>query len=209
MASDDGLRNGLTRRAFGAAGMMLLSGTFPSGAQGIDPIGAVLQADGNAYARLVQTRKLQAAAEILLGDFVWTEARARVALALGHATKVYLGPRARLTIDRFVAERGGELRLGTGSMVFDRPEDADRLDIQIQTAFGLIGVRGTRFFAGRSRRVFGIHVARGLVIFEGGGSTREIRAGQGIDIAAPGARPTLPRPWGAARVAEAYASVLG
>ncbi|MFD1333790.1 FecR domain-containing protein [Methylopila musalis] len=171
-------------------------------------IGEVAELDGGAFAERNRVRRLAMRSEVLLGDTVWTEAASRAALALQSGSKVYLGPEARLTIDRFVAA-GGDLRLGAGALVFDRAEGLPKTDIEVRSAFGLIGVRGTRFFAGPSRGVFGVFVARGAVTVAAAGVTRRLGAGEGVDIPRRGAAPSEVKPWGKARIDEALASVLG
>jgi ferric-dicitrate binding protein FerR (iron transport regulator) len=68
-------------------------------------------------------------------------------------------------------------------------------------------VRGTRFFAGPSNNVFGVFVERGSVSVAAAGTQVIVRAGQGTNIAQPGAAPTAPAPWGAERIRTAIESV--
>jgi hypothetical protein len=77
----------------------------------------------------------------------------------------------------------------------------------VRSPFGLIAVRGTRFFAGPSDDVFGVFVARGVVTVVGQYTAVEVREGLGTDIVRPGAEPTPPHPWGAARIERALALV--
>ncbi|GLS78227.1 hypothetical protein GCM10007904_35640 [Oharaeibacter diazotrophicus] len=195
----------------GLAGGLLAAGVAGSARanENDEPVGVVGDAEGAAFARRQSTRRLEVRSSILLGDLVWTAARSRAALDLDGGTRINLGPKARLRIDRFVAAAGGTLELGEGALVFDRPDDLPKLDLQVRTTFGLIGVRGTRFFAGPSRGSFGVFVARGSVRVYTGGAERVLEAGDGVDIPARFARPSPVKKWGAARVDEAFASVLG
>ena len=199
---------GLDRRAalLALAGVAACPGASLAGA---GPVGEVAELEGGAFAERNRVRRLAMRSEVLLGDTVWTEAASRAALALQSGSKVYLGPEARLTIDRFVAATGGYLRLGAGALVFDRAEGLPKTDIEVRSAFGLIGVRGTRFFAGPSRGVFGVFVARSAVTVSAAGVTRRLGAGEGVDIPRRGAAPSEVKPWGKARIDEALASVLG
>lgn len=171
--------------------------------------GEVENAVGAAYARLKDTRRLAPRSEILIGDLVWTASQSRAALDLDGGTRVNLGPKARLKVDRFLAEKGGTLELGAGALVFDRPDDLPKIGLTVRTTFGLIGVRGTRFFAGPSNDVFGVFVERGSVRVLSGGVERILGPGDGVDIPAKFAPPSPVKTWGAARVAAAFASVLG
>ena len=92
-------------------------------------------------------------------------------------------------------------------MLFDRPEGSPPVPLRIRSTFGLIAVRGTRFFAGPSNDVFGVFVERGVVTVSAANKTVTVRTGQGTNIAYPGAAPTAPAAWGAPRIQAALASV--
>lgn len=172
-------------------------------------VGDVRSASGGVFAQINQLRTLSAGAEVLLGDLVWTEANARAALAMEGGSNVFLGASARLKIDRFVAASGGQLVLGDGAMVFDRDDALPKTAIEVRSVFGLIGVRGTRFFAGPSRGAFGIFCERGEVKVEAGGEIRVLAPGDGVDITAAGNAPSALKRWNPARIDEAFRSVLG
>lgn len=202
---------GLTRRSatrlLAAGGILLAAGRAKAAPE--ETIGAVEAAKGRAFARLTDVRPLAPAAAILLGDLVWTAADSRASLALAGDTRVHLGPRARLRIDRYVANAGGTLVLGDGAMIFDRPDDLPKIDLEVRTQFGLIAVRGTRFFAGPNRGVHAVFVERGAVTLSGIGEPIRIGPGEGVDLPAADDAPTAVKRWGAERIAEALGSVLG
>ncbi|ETD85509.1 FecR domain-containing protein [Rhodobacter capsulatus] len=143
---------------------------------------------------------------LMEGDEIATMAASTAALELFTATRITLGPETRFTLDRFTADLGGVVSIG-GAMVFDRPEDLPKLDLTVQGAFARIGVRGTRFFCGPSKGVYGIFVARGSVEVAAGGEIRRLGPGEGVDIARPGAAPGAVAPWKAPRIAAAFALV--
>lgn len=146
-------------------------------------------------------------AAVLDKDYVSTSINSFADLALSE-TRILLGPQTELLIDSFIAGQGGTLELGLGRMVFDRPEGLPKIDVAVRTVFGMIGVRGTTFFCGPSRAAaFAVFVEHGAVSVEGGGVTRTVTAGQGVDFSRPGAPPSEPTNWGQARIREAYASV--
>jgi ferric-dicitrate binding protein FerR (iron transport regulator) len=171
-------------------------------------IGKASNVRGTVVARRTEdTRSLKSGAGVRLKDSVETEVESFARLDLAGKTRVHLGSHTRLLIDRFVAETGGQLELGEGAMLLDRPAKRRKIDLTIRSRFGMIAVRGTRFFAGPSRGVFGVFVARGTVEVEAAGLTRRLTAGQGVDIPAEGQPPGEVKPWGKARIAEALASV--
>lgn len=144
------------------------------------------------------------------GDTIRTDPRSLAELMLGEGTRINLGPNSGLTIDRFTAGLGGQISLG-GAMVFDRAENLPPIDLTVRSAFARIGVRGTRFFAGPSKGVFAVFVARGSVevVARGqfGGVTRILKSGEGVDIARAGGRPGPVVRWGQPRIDTAFASV--
>lgn len=140
------------------------------------------------------------------GDAVRTGDGGRADLLLNTATHLTLGPGAEVVLERWLAEVGGEIRLG-GPLVFDRPDDLGKIDLTVRTAFGSIGVRGTRFFAGPSNGVFAVFVSRGAVAVSAGGVTRALGPGDGVNLPGDGAPPTEVARWGAPRIAAAFALV--
>ena len=117
-----------------------------------------------------------------------------------------LGAEAQLRIDRFVVNAGGILVLERGGMVYDHDQSAGPADVALRTPFGLVAVRGTRFFAGPSNGVFGVFVERGAVTVVGVNTAVEVTSGFGTDIARPGDEPTQPHLWGVGRIAAAMPS---
>ncbi len=190
---------GLIMAAIGGRTAAAASGAVVGKAEKIR--GNVRRRQGDAEERLA------AGGAVLDRDYVTTSTNSFADLALSE-TRILLGPETELLIDSFIAGEGGTLELGLGRMVFDRPEGLPKVDVAVRTAFGMIGVRGTKFFCGPSRSAaFAVFVEHGAVSVEGGGVTRTLAAGQGVDVSRPGAAPSEPTNWGQARIREAYASV--
>jgi ferric-dicitrate binding protein FerR (iron transport regulator) len=200
----------LTRRSlFRVAGATLaVSAAFAAGARSAERAGAVEDVRGEAFAQTAAVRReLERAAALFVGDQVGTGFQSRLAMRLGRTTLVRLGEQARLTLDSFLVTAGGEITLQSGPMLFDRPAGSAPLPIQIRSPFGLIAVRGTRFFAGPSNARFGVFVERGSVVVSAAGRQVVVRAGEGSDIPYPGASPTPAVRWGEPRIRAALESV--
>ena len=150
---------------------------------------------------------LTVGSQLYENDRVHTNAESYATLHLGTDTRVLLGAETELLVDSFIAGQGGTLELGTGRMVFDRPEGLPKVDVAVRTAFGMIGVRGTKFFCGPSRAAFAVFVEHGSVSVARGGVTRIVAAGQGVEFHRRGEAPSEPVNWGEPRIKEAYASV--
>lgn len=157
-------------------------------------------------ARLISggaAQDLTTGAPLHQGDQVLTGPNALALLLLTPETRIHLGPDSALTLTQDLAAAGGQLMLG-GALVFDRPPGGAPLTLV--TAFGEIGVRGTRFFVGPSRDVFAVFVDRGEVQVTAEGASVTLTAGQGTELI-EGQPPAPPADWGAARIAEAFGSV--
>jgi hypothetical protein len=171
--------------------------------------GSAEEVKGEAFAEAQnERRKLENAAPLFIADDVSTGSASRLALRLGKDTMVHLGELSHLTIDRFIENAGGELTLVSGPLLFDRQPGSKPRPLTIRSSYGLIAVRGTRFFAGPSNAVFGVFVERGSVVVSAAGQEVRLGAGEGTNIAHPGDAPTPPAPWKQPRIDAAMASVL-
>jgi hypothetical protein len=168
--------------------------------------GEVETSRGVCFARTVSSQHpLTPNAAVFIGDSVGTGVDSSLGLLLGTATKVQLGPETQLRIDKFIVNAGGILILDRGAILYDHdPKDGSDASA-VRSPFGLIAVRGTRFFAGPSGGVFGVFVERGAVMVVGANTAVQLDPGQGTNVVAPAAEPSPPAVWGPARVAAAMA----
>jgi ferric-dicitrate binding protein FerR (iron transport regulator) len=173
-----------------------------------DKAGAVEEIKGEAFAEKASVRRaLDRAAPVFIRDQIATGGGSRLTMRLGRDTMLKLGEWGRVVIDRYLVNAGGEITLGSGALLFDRPAGAKPAALTVRSPFGLIAVRGTRFFAGPSNNVFGVFVARGRVTVSAAGRSVTLRAGEGTNIARPGDAPTPPARWGEPRIISAMMSV--
>jgi hypothetical protein len=195
-------RRSLLRRVALALPFIL---TFRS-ARAVERVGTVEDVTGEAFGELESVRrKLDRAGPLFLSEEVLTGLASRLEMRLGANTRVRLGEQARLKIDRFLVDAGGEMTLRSGPLLFDgQPR---RAGVRILSPFALIAVRGTRFFAGPSKDRFGVFVERGSVAVTAADQQVTLRAGEGTDIAYPGAPPTPVKRWAPERIRAALASV--
>ena len=177
----------LTRRWPVRAGAACLAGfqKEPSAkAQNPQRAGTVDLVKGECFAETGSAhRSLAKDDSVFILDHVGTGPDSRLTVHLGQNTRVRLGERARITIDRYLVNSGGELTLDSGPMFFERPPRGRPLPVRIRSAFGLLAVRGTRFFAGPSAGVFGVFVERGEVTVTASGKRVTVQKGQGTNIA--------------------------
>jgi ferric-dicitrate binding protein FerR (iron transport regulator) len=163
--------------------------------------GQVEQVKGSATAVTSgTTRQLSAQTPVYVADTVRTGTDGRLTLKLGDRTMVRLGENTDLKIERYLLDAGGEIDLGAGSLQFERTGKPSATDLKVRSPYGLIAVRGTRFYAGRFLGVWGVFVARGAVDVTGGGKTVRVTTGLGSNVDSPGGRPSAPKAWGKPRV---------
>lgn len=175
---------------------------------GAEPVGSVEDINGEAFAEANAVRRLlERLAPVFVGDQVGTGVASRLAMRLGRDTTIRLGEKARLRIDRFLLDAGGEMTLRSGPLLFDRPPARAPEPVQIRSPFALIAVRGTRFFAGPSNGRFAVFAELGSVAVTSAGRRVILQDGEGTDFSAPGTRPTPARRWQPERVRAALASV--
>jgi ferric-dicitrate binding protein FerR (iron transport regulator) len=189
-------------------------------ARAVERVGSVEDVKGEAFAEVDTVRRtLERAAPVFLGDEVATGVASRLGMRLGRDTTIKLGEQARLKIEQFLVDAGGEMTLLSGALLFDRPPRSAPAGVLIRSPFALIAVRGTQFFAGPSNGPFGVFVARGSVAVTSAGRQVILREGEGTDLQPPppetegyrdislGAPPRPVKRWAPQRIRAALASV--
>lgn len=195
------------RRTFIAGSALAIGGFAAIPTQASPVIGKASDVRGTVNLKRAEKREgLSTGGNIMDNDFVQTEAESFADLQL-EDTRILLGSKTELLLDSFIAGQGGTMELGVGQMVFDRPEGLPKIDLAVRTTFGMIGVRGTKFFCGPNRGVFAVFVEHGQVSVQGGGVERLVGRGEGVEIAGPGEAPNQVVQWKEARIREVYASV--
>ncbi len=197
---------GLDRRRLLQTTVALLAG-ISLGRSALASAGNVISLRGEASAETAgQRRALSVGAGVDVGDLVSTGAESRLALDLGNRTTLRLGANTRIKIDRFMIGAGGDFELMDGVIMYEHKGSKPQPS-QFRSPYGLIAVRGTRFYAGPSKGVFGVLVGSGQVEVTAGGQTVVVGPQYGTDIATPGAAPTAPGEWKYPRVKAMIDSV--
>jgi ferric-dicitrate binding protein FerR (iron transport regulator) len=197
-------RRDLLRLAVGGLSALYTDTAAPASAAG-----QVESMRGEASAETEgKLRALRVAESIYINDLVATGTNSRLALRLGKQATVRLGATSKLKIDRYMIDAGGEFELIDGAILFETSGGASASSgVEFRSVYGLIAVRGTRFFAGPSQGAFGVFVAAGRVAVTAANETVVLDPRQGTDIAAPGSPPTKPALWKPPRIRAALVSV--
>lgn len=212
------INRGLTRRETfglvgGLAGTLALSSLLPAHAS--DSIGEMTDVKGDVMRTQNKVESLiKVGNSVANNDLLATGKQSFASMMLGSDTKIIMGENTEVLLDSFLAEQGGTIELVSGDMVFDRPEGTPKIDLTIRTTFGQIGVRGTKFFVGKSRGNMAVFVEHGLVEVKSGETLRKVGVGEGVDIASDAKTRSLfggamseTKVWGKGRIEEAYKSV--
>jgi hypothetical protein len=188
-----------------------IAGVFPAMAHAaleIVQAGTVEAVTGTSTAILRgDKRALTMGANVFIDDRLITDVGARLGVKLGDVTHLSLGERTRIRIDKFLVDRGGLLVFEGGAMQFERPSDQPSGELKVNTPFGLIAARGTKFFAGPSNGGFGVFVDHGQVVVSNRRGSVTLTDGLGTNMPSPKVAPTSPAPWAPERLALAIASV--
>lgn len=170
------------RDVLGFVSTLLASAAFNGPSNAANLAGRVEEIKGEAFANASnQHRPLEKSSALYVGDLVETGPSSRLTMFLGEDTTIRLGERAHLVIDQFLSTAGGEISLQSGPMLFDRPSGSRPVPMKIRSPYGLIAVRGTKFFAGPSNGVFGVFVDHGTILVSGDGSEVLLQAGEGTN----------------------------
>jgi hypothetical protein len=203
--------------------IVVVSSMFALSAQALLPafaagpqVGAVarIQAYGGAL-RDGEIHRLGSGSAVHQGDELRTGKAGRLEVRLLDDTTITLGEAARVLIDDFVFDpaRGvGAIAVdalaGSFRFVTGRLSTLRDMQFAIRTSFSHIGIRGTDFWAGPIRGVYGVLLVDGAIDVTAAGITRSLdTAGSGVDIAAPGAPPGPVVQWSTEKTAEALSSV--
>src|SRR5215472_3834869 len=93
---------------YGALALSFILALRP--ARAVERVGSVEDVTGEAFAELESVRRtLDRAAPVFLSEEVATGVASRLGMRLGRDTTVRLGEQARLKIDRFLVDAGGEM----------------------------------------------------------------------------------------------------
>ncbi len=193
------------RRALSLLSLIPLSLAANSAGAAARAVGAVSEVKGIAVAEIGDDRRPLAVRSALhLGETLSTGDNSRLKALLTRSANLSLSANARIKIDRFVAD-SGTVALTSGALLLDTA--ARSRSLTVTSPYGIIGTRGTRFFAGELGENFSVFVERGAVDVRAAGRTVRLRAGEGTDITSIGARPGPVRRWGAEKIGRAMALV--
>jgi hypothetical protein len=195
---------------------MLLCGFAGGQAAAQQAIGAVSRIQGEASGtRGGATRALRLHASVFRNEVVSTGKAARLEVTFADNTRLTLGERTRLRLDRYVfnpAAGRGTIRFriaGAFRFLSGEVSKLARSDLAVTTPVATVGIRGTDFWGGPiDNQALGVFLIEGAVsVSNAAGAQILSQPGQGTNIAAPGAAPGPVTFWPQDKVNRAVATV--
>src|SRR5262245_1947192 len=183
---------------------------------GQEAIGAVSRIQGDASGvHGGAPRALGLNASVFLNEIVSTGAAARLEVTFKDKTRLTLGEKTELTLDKFVfnpAARRGRIGVRVSGAFRFRSGQVSKLarsDVRVTTPFAAIGIRGTEFWGGPiDDQALGVFLIEGAVrVSNAVGAQTLNRPGQGTNIAGSGAAPGPVTLWPPDKVNRALATV--
>jgi hypothetical protein len=194
----------------------LLCGFVREPVEAQEAIGTVSRTQGEVSGtRAGTTGALRLNAPVFPNEIVSTGDAARLEITFADDTRLTLGEKAKLTLDRYVfdpAARSGILKFGVAGAFRFLSGQLSKLasaDASVTTPFATVGIRGTEFWGGPiDNQVLGVFLIQGVVsVSSAAGQQILNRAGQGTNIAVPGAAPGPVTFWPQDKVNRAIATV--
>jgi hypothetical protein len=185
-------------------------------AEAQEAIGTVSRIQGEVSGtRGGSTAALGLNASVFPNEIVSTGEAARLEVTFTDNTRLTLGEKAKLTLDRYVfspAAGTGILKFGVaGAFRFlsGRLSKLARADVSVTTPFATLGIRGTEFWGGPiDDQVLGVFLIEGVVSVSNTAGRQILnRPGQGTNIATPGTAPGPVTFWPQDKVNRAIATV--
>lgn len=179
-------------------------------------IGAVSRIQGDANGTLGSTtRALSLNTTVSRNEIISTGDAARLELTFADNTRLTLGEKAKLTLDRYVFNPragNGTIRfavIGAFRFLSGRLSKLARSSVSVMTPVAAIGIRGTEFWAGPiDDQALGVFLIAGAVsVSNAAGEQILNQPGQGTNIATAGVAPGPVTFWPSAKVNRALAAV--
>jgi hypothetical protein len=181
-----------------------------------DAIGTISRIQGEASAmRSDATRALGVNASVFSNEIVSTGEAARLEVTLRDQTRLTLGERAKLTLDRYVFDPAGGRGtikfglVGAFRFVSGQLSKLANADVSVTTPVAIVGTRGTEFWGGPiDDQALGVFLIEGSVSVSNAAGAQILNTpGQGTNVAAPGAAPGPVTIWAQDKVSRAIATV--
>ena len=165
-------------------------------------IGTIMEVEGKATVTPAGTttpRPLALKDSIHMNDVILTAPKSRVLVLFIDNTQITMSENTKLTVDTYVFDPDNNknnkasynVLQGTFQYLSGLIATKKDPDVSIETAYGTIGIRGTKLWAGTLKDSYGVHVEEGAVQVRNDGGQVLVNKGQGTTLKS---RKTAPPP---------------
>ena len=188
----------------------------------LDPanaVGTIAEVEGAAImvrgSGILQKTPLVVNEPVYLNDTIETGGGTKVHILFNDDTEITLGENALLSIDGYVydpantATSMGRFSFLRGAFVFASGliNKTAKPDLELTTAYGSIGMRGTTVWGGETDGQYGVIVLDGSASVATNRGRVILNAGDGTDLFDRNKAPGKPKKWGQPRVEKATATI--
>lgn len=180
-------------------------------------VGTVMEAEGavNLIVPNAPPRTLKVNDVVHMNDVIETGLSARAFILLIDDTELTLGENAQLTIDEYVfdeedtAANKGRYSILRGAFLYTSGLVAkkENPDVEINTPYGAIGIRGTSFWGGDIDGEYGVLVTEGRVSVQTERGRIYVDKGQGTSLRAKTSIPARAAVWSEEKVGRAVKTI--
>ncbi len=185
---------------------------FPVYTMAAEPIGTFIEVEG-----IVEKgqdnffKRAETDTPIYLNDIIKTRTGAKTLIMFIDDTQISLGEGSKLEIDEYVydpdnnAPPSGKFSVLKGAFLFTSGliSKTKNPDVEIETSYGSIGLRGTTVWGGLLEGKYGIYVQRGRVNVRNDSGEINLGVGQGTSIQSHKHKPRALGQWGGELISKA------
>lgn len=148
---------------------------------------------------------------VFLNDVIETGPDSKAHILFIDDTELTLGENARLEIDEYIFDpdnmdsNAGRFSITRGAFLFVSGliTKISKPDVQVNTAYGTIGIRGTAFWGGQMDDEYGILVQDGEITVQNERGRINVGKGQGTSLRSRSSMPARPKTWSPDKIQRA------
>lgn len=180
----------------------------------IEGTGTLQSADTESYNKSLMSVDLNAEKfnlPVYMNDTIETGPASKAHILFIDDTEITLGENASLTVDEYIFDpeytsaNAGRFSITKGAFLFISGllSKKDDPDVQVDTSYGTIGIRGTKFWGGMVDDEYGVLVEEGEVTVQTQRGRIEVKEGLGTTIRSPNTIPARAHIWSPERISKA------
>lgn len=191
----------------------------PQSAQSKGVIATLMEVEGKVWVTAAGTKERKPAkleTQLHLNDVIETGPKSRTFILFIDNTQITLSENTRFTADEYAfdaeAPQQNKAHYSVARGAFQYLSGAisktRNPNVEVETAYGTIGIRGTKFWAGEIEQEYGVNVEEGQVRVRNDGGEVFVDKGKGTSVKSRRQKPSTAMPWPAKKLQLIAATVL-